>query len=410
MTKLSVSDLLLKDKNVLIRVDFNVPMDKDSQITDDARIRASLSTIQYVLQHGGRAILMSHLGRPKEGSDPTLSLAPCARCLSKLLGKEVQMAPDCVGKIVEKMAKNLKSGEIMLLENLRFYPAEESPEKDPNFAKQLAVLGDLYVNDAFGTAHRAHSSTVEIARYFPGKAAAGCLMQKEMKFLGEALLQPKRPFYAIIGGAKISTKIGVIRSLLKKADAIFIGGGMAFTFLKAQGIEIGDSIHEDALLPEVKSILAEISHTKTKFFLPEDFVIADRIDKDAQVRVVAADQGIPKGFQGVDIGPKTVQKYIAALQSASTVFWNGPVGIFECSPFAKGTQALAIAISQLSAVTIVGGGESVSAMHQSGVADKITHLSTGGGASLEYVESGSLPGIEALSDAPNQPLYPRLKK
>jgi phosphoglycerate kinase len=398
MSKLSVRDLDLKNKNVLIRVDFNVPLDKNGKITDDTRIRASLPTIQYVLDQGGRVILISHLGRPKDGPIPSLSLAPCAKHLSELLKKDVKLAPDCVGVAVQRLVKDLKPEQVLLLENVRFHAAEEKPELDSNFAKELSTLGDCYVNDAFGTAHRAHSSTAEICRYFPGLSAMGLLMEKEVHFLGELLLNPQRPFYAIIGGAKISSKIGVIKSLLQKADAIFVGGGMAYNFSKAKGIEIGESIHDDAYLPVVKEILEASRTSKAQLYLPEDYVIADRIAKDAQIKVISADQAIPNGFQGVDIGPATIKKYVNLLQSAATVFWNGPLGVFECSPFEKGTIAIAQALSQLKAKTIVGGGESISAIYQAGVADRITHLSTGGGASLEFLEAGTLPGIQSLSD------------
>lgn len=397
--KLSLKDLSLRGKKVLMRVDFNVPIDKNHHITDDSRIKAAIPSIQYILDQGGSVILTSHLGRPTESTIAEFSLAPCARRLSELLKKPVMMAPDCSGKATQSLAANLKPGEILLLENLRFHRGEENPDEDPSFARQLASLGDLYVNDAFGTAHRAHSSTAEITRYFPGKAAAGLLMEKEIQFLGEAVLNPKRPFYAIIGGAKISTKIGVIKTLLTKVDALFIGGGMSYTFMKAQGIPIGDSIHEDAFLEEAKEILLLIKKSKCKLFLPQDFVVADRFSNHAQTEIVEIAKGIPAGYQGMDIGPKTIEQYVNELKKASTIFWNGPVGVFEFPNFAKGTNAIAQTLAKLSAITIVGGGESVAAVHAAGVADKITHISTGGGASLELIEFGKLPGIEALSDA-----------
>jgi phosphoglycerate kinase len=394
MSKLSIVELPIKGKKVLMRVDFNVPLDKNQAITDDSRIQASLHSIKYVLEQGGALILMSHLGRPKEKRVPEMSLAPCAKRLSELLKKPVLMAPDCIGPDVEKMARDLKKGEILLLENLRFHRGEEHPEEDPEFVKQLAKLGDLYVNDAFGTAHRAHASTATITSYFPNKAAAGFLMEKEIKFLS-SLLNPKRPFCAIIGGAKISTKMGVLDSLMKKADALLIGGGMAYTFFKAQGIPIGDSIHEDDYLDKAKMILENGSG----IFLPQDTVVADRLQEGAHKKIVKSREGVPSGFQGVDIGPETVKQFISEMKKAATVLWNGPLGVYEIKEFAIGTQAVAEAIAKLNATTIVGGGDSIAALQQAGVADQVTHVSTGGGASLEYIELGTLPGIEALSDS-----------
>lgn len=398
MNKLSLRDIPLKDKKVLMRVDFNVPLDKQGHITDDSRIIASLPSIRYVLDQGGSVILMSHLGRPNGKRLPDLSLKPCADKLARLLGKEVRMAPDCIGLDVSGMAGALKPGEVLMLENLRFYPAEEHPEEDENFAKELARLGDIYVNDAFGTAHRAHSSTVEIAKYFPGKAGSGFLMEKEIQFIGKAILNPTRPFYAILGGAKLSTKLGVVEALIKKADALLIGGGMSYTFLKAQGINIGNSIHEDDFLDKAKELLEKKGNGKNKLLLPVDIVIADQIKEEANIRVVDSSEGIPNGFQGVDIGPKTVQKYAVELEKAATILWNGPLGVFEVPKFAKGTSDIAHIIAQLKAITIIGGGDSVAAIQAAGLADKFTHLSTGGGATLEYLEFGTLPGIEALSN------------
>lgn len=395
--KLAISDLSLNGKKVLMRVDFNVPQDKQGNITDDMRIRAALPSIQYVLDQGGSVILMSHLGRPK-GRTSELTLAPCSKRLSELLHKPVKMAPDCVGPEVLKLANDLKSGEVLLLENLRFHDAEEKPEKDPNFAKKLASLGDVYINDAFGTAHRAHSSTATIAQYFPQAAAAGFLLEKEIQFLGDALLHPKRPFYAIIGGAKISSKIGVLKSLIQKVDGLLIGGGMAYTFLKAEGVDIGDSLYEPAALEDAKSILKEVQRTKIRFLLPQDFVIAEKIEQNAPTQVVDSIEGIPDGWQGLDIGPKTVQQFKDVLSHSKTVFWNGPLGVFEVPRFAEGTQAVAKYLSGLPALKIVGGGDSVSAIQEAGLGDSFDHLSTGGGASLEYIEFGTLPGIEALSE------------
>lgn len=398
MQKLSLKDLFIPGKKALVRVDFNVPQDKNGMITDDTRIRASLPTIQYILDHDGIPVLMSHLGRPKEKPTPELSLLPCANRLSELLGRPVKMAPDCIGPEVEKMVSGLKKGEVLLLENLRFHKGEERPDEDPDFARQLAKLGDLYVNDAFGTAHRAHASTAKIAEYFPDAAGAGFLLEKEIRFLGEALLNPKRPFYAILGGAKISTKIGVIKSLLKKVDGLFIGGGMAYTFYKAQGLSIGNSLHEDDQINEAKEILALTSKGKVKFFLPLDTLIADKMSNEANTEIVEASKGIPDGWQGVDIGPKTIDLFSKELKNAATILWNGPLGVFEIPKFSKGTLEIAHILSDMPATTIVGGGDSIAALQKAEVADKISHVSTGGGASLEYIEFGTLPGIEALSN------------
>jgi len=396
--KLSLKDLLVKGKKVLMRVDFNVPLDKNGKITDDTRIRASLPSIQYILERGGSIILMSHLGRPKNKKTPDFSLAPCAQQLSQLLGKPVIMAKDCVGEEVRELVKDLQPGQILLLENLRFHEGEENPDKDPQFAKELASLGDLYVNDAFGTAHREHASTAVIAKYFPDKAAAGLLIEKELDFLGKALLDPKRPFYALIGGAKVSSKIGILKSLLEKADALLIGGGMAYTFFKAQGIPIGQSIHEDDFLNEAREILAAAKTINVKIILPIDQVIADKVDADASKRIIDSATGIPDGMQGVDIGPKTIELFTNELKQASTLLWNGPLGVFEIPAFATGTQAIAKVIAGLKATTIVGGGDSIAALQAAGLADKVSHVSTGGGATLEFIEYGTLPGIEALSN------------
>lgn len=369
-----------------MRVDFNVPLE-NGQITDDSRIRASLPSIRYVLDHGGSLVLMSHLGRPKDKPASEFSLKPCAKRLSELLDQEVRMVD--LGSSV-----NLKPKEVVLLENLRFHRGEEHPDEEPEFAKKLAALGDLYVNDAFGTAHRKHASTYTVASLFPGKAAAGLLMEKEIEFLGGALSHPKRPFTALIGGAKISSKLGVLQSLKDKVDKLLIGGGMAFTFLRALGKEIGDSICEEGLVPKAKEILSAYGK---KMILPVDVVIADRMDGDAKTRTVSVDSGIPKGFQGVDIGEKTIKLFENELKGSQTVMWNGPVGVFEIKKFARGTNEMAKAIASMKATTIVGGGDSAAAVNGAHLADKMTHISTGGGASLEYLEFGSLPGIEALS-------------
>ncbi|MBA3816933.1 MAG: phosphoglycerate kinase, partial [Parachlamydiaceae bacterium] len=364
--KLFIKDLFLKDKKVLVRVDFNVPLNKDGHITDDSRIIATLPSIRYILEQGGVPVLMSHLGRPSGKRVAEMSLKPCADHLGKLLSREVRMAPDCVGLEVKKMVSEAKCGQIIMLENLRFHPAEEHPEKDQNFAKQLAALGDVYVNDAFGAAHRAHASISEVPRLFPRQAAAGFLMEKEIKFLGETLINPKRPFFAILGGAKLSSKLGVVEALLLKADALFIGGGMAFTFFKAQGIPIGDSIHEDEFLEKAKELLVEANKDAIRLFLPLDWIVADSISPEAETKLVKSSAGIPPGFEGVDIGPETIKIFSQELQKAATILWNGPLGVFEIPAFAKGTQAIARVLADVEAITIVGGGDSIAAVQAAG--------------------------------------------
>ncbi|HZU85970.1 MAG TPA: phosphoglycerate kinase [Anaerolineaceae bacterium] len=387
--KKTIVDMNVKGKKVLVRVDFNVPL-KDGVVGDDTRIRAALPTIQYLLDHGAAVILLSHLGRPKGGPDAKFTLKPVGEHLSKLLGKPVAFAEDCAGPVAEAAASALKPGGVLLLENTRFYPGEE--KNDLDLAKKMASLGDLFINDAFGTAHRAHSSTEGIARFLP--AAAGFLLEKEIKYLGEAVANPKRPFVAILGGAKISDKIGVIRNLLSKADMILIGGGMANTFLAAQGYAMSDSLVEAESVETAKELLAMGSD---KLRLPVDLIIADKFEAEAAHKIIAAG-AVPAGWRALDIGPKTVEAFSKVIAGAGTVVWNGPMGVFEFPVFAEGTYGVARAVAASKAISVIGGGESVAAIQQSGLADKITHISTGGGASLEMLEGLELPGLAALQD------------
>lgn len=395
--KMSLSSLPVEGKKVLMRVDFNVPLNEKGEITSDARIVAALPSIKYILDHGGSLVLMSHLGRPKGEKKPELSLKPVAKRLSELLGKEVTQAPDCIGAEVEKIVGEMKTGDVVLLENLRYYNAETKPDSDPSFAKSLATYGDVYVNDAFGTAHRVHSSTVTVAQYFPGNSAAGFLLEKEIAFLGDAVLNPKHPFYAIIGGAKVSTKLGVIKSLMKKVDKLFIGGGMAYTFAKARGFAIGKSIVEEDLIGTAKEIIDECASSGVELVLPEDVVVAAEFKNEAPSKVIDVTEGIPEDCEGLDIGPNTVKTFVAKLGDGATILWNGPLGVNEMPNFAKGSNAVAEGLAKLGATVIVGGGDTLATVHAAGVADKMSHLSTGGGASLEYIEFGTLPGVEALS-------------
>jgi phosphoglycerate kinase len=397
MKKLSVRNCDVTGKRVLMRVDFNVPIDGDKNITDDTRIRASLPTIKDVVDRGGRLILMSHLGRPRGKWDDSLSLAPAAFRLGELLDNPVRFAKDCIGDEVRKKTAALRDGEILLLENLRFYPGEE--ENDPDYAKALASLGEIYVNDAFGTAHRAHASTYGVPRYFDIRAC-GFLMEKELDALGRALTDPKRPFLAVLGGAKIKGKINLIKSLLNKVDMLLVGGGMMFTFFKATGLEIGESIVDDELLQMCKEILDTNRGASSKLLLPVDCIVADAVDDASPTREVSS-ADIPEDKIGVDIGPKTVSLFKTKIAGAETVFWNGPMGIFEKPNFAEGTKEIARTIARATergAVTIAGGGDSVAAINLLGIADKFYHVSTGGGASLEFMEGKSLPGVEALCD------------
>ncbi len=401
MKALSLTDLPLQNKKVLMRVDFNVPLDKDGNIADDTRIVASLPSIQYVLDQGASLVLMSHLGRPilpaSSEKRSSFSLKPCASRLSLLLGKEVMMASDCVGESAKKIVEGLKPGQIVLLENLRFDPEEEKPSNHSKFVKTLSSFGNYYVNEAFGSSHRPHASVVEVPKCFQGKAAAGFLLEKEVKFLDEAMTHPTRPFCALIGGAKISTKWGVIEALLNKADLLLIGGGMAYTFLKAQGFAIGDSLVEEAFIPKAKSLLADCKNKRARLILPVDIVVCDKIARNSACKIISVKEGIAEGFKGVDIGPSTIDLFAGAIKTAKTLFWNGPMGVFEIPPFEKGTFAIGHLLATLPNLkTIIGGGDSVAAIEACGVADKMTYLSTGGGASLEYIEHGTLPGIAIL--------------
>ena len=387
--KKTVRDIDVKGKKVLVRVDFNVPL-KDGKVDDGTRVKAAMPTIQYLLDHGAAVILCSHLGRPKAGPDPKYSLKPVAEYLSALMGKPVAFAEDCVGPVAEAAAKALKPGEVLVLENTRFHPEEE--KNDLKMAQQLASLADLYVNDAFGSAHRAHSSTEGVTHFLP--SVAGLLLEKEIKYLDQAISDPKRPFIAILGGAKISDKIGVIKNLLTKADLVLIGGGMANTFLKAQGYPVADSLVEDQALDKAREVLA-IAGTKLR--LPVDLVLGNKFDADAEIKVIATGS-VPVGWRILDVGPETVKAYAKVIHGAGTVVWNGPMGVFEFPRFAEGTFGVARAVAESGAITIIGGGDTVSAVEKAGVADKITHISTGGGASLEMLEGLVLPGLAALQD------------
>lgn len=387
--KKTIKDFDFKGKKALVRVDFNVPL-KDGKVGDDTRITAALPTINYLMEQGASAILCSHLGRPKGEPDPAYSMKPVAEYLGKLVKYPVKFSSECVGPVAQQAASELKPGEILILENTRFYAGET--KNDPEMSRQLASLADVFVNDAFGSAHRAHASTVGVTDYLP--AVAGFLLEKEIQFLDAAIEDPKRPFLAILGGAKVSDKIGVIKNLLTKADSVLIGGGMANTFFKAQGYPVGDSLVEDEVLETAKEL---VRAGGSKLRLPVDVVIADKFDNDAATQVM--DVGpVPNGWRILDIGPKTVENYSKAVSDAGTVVWNGPMGVFEMSNFAKGTFEVAQAIADSKAISIIGGGDSAAAIQESGLADKITHISTGGGASLEMLEGIQLPGLTALQD------------
>ena len=397
MKKLSIDKVNLKGKRVLVRVDFNVPLDENLQITDDIRITSALPTIKKIISDSGRCILMSHLGRPKGGPNPKYSLKPVAVRLGQLMDKDVKFAPDCIGEQVKAIVSSLVNGDVLLLENLRFHPEEE--KNDPAFAKQLSELSDVYINDAFGSAHRAHASTEGVTKFIK-VCAAGYLMQKELDYLGEAISNPARPFTAILGGSKISGKIDVIENLLPKVDNLLIGGGMAYTFYKAMGYEIGASLLEAEKIELAKEMLVKFKTSKAKVILPKDNVVAAEFKNESPSSIVDADK-IPANKMGLDIGPKTIEEFKDVILKSKTVIWNGPMGVFEFDNFAKGTDTIAAALAEATtkgAVTVIGGGDSAAAIKKAGLDDKVSHVSTGGGASLEFLEGKVLPGVEALND------------
>ncbi len=397
MKKLSIDKVNLKGKRVLVRVDFNVPLDEKFQITDDIRITSALPTIKKIITDGGRCILMSHLGRPKGGPNPKYSLKPVAIHLGQLLDKDVKFAPDCIGDQVKAIVNSLINGDVLLLENLRFHPEEE--KNTPAFAQQLAELGDVYINDAFGSAHRAHASTEGVTKFIK-VCASGYLMQKELDYLGEAISNPVRPFTAILGGSKISGKIDVIENLLPKVDNLLIGGGMAYTFYKAMGYEIGTSLLEAEKIELAKEMLVKFKTSKAKVILPKDNVVASEFKNESPLSIVDSDK-IPADKMGLDIGPGTIEEFKDVILRSKTVIWNGPMGVFEFDNFAKGTDTIAAALAEATkngAVTVIGGGDSAAAIKKAGLDDKVSHVSTGGGASLEFFEGKVLPGVEALND------------
>lgn len=398
MNKLSIENVDLKGKRVLVRVDFNVPLDENQSITDDRRITAALPTINKIIKDGGKAILMSHLGRPKGQPKSEFSLKPVAVRLGELVDTKVKFAPDCVGEQVKSIVDTMEDGEVLLLENLRFHAEEE--KNNPKFAELLAKLGDVYINDAFGSAHRAHASTEGITKYIK-TCASGYLMQKELDYLGKALAEPKRPFTAILGGAKISGKIDVIENLLPKVDNLIIGGGMAYTFFKAQGLEIGTSLLEEDKIELAAEIMKKAESAKAKLLLPVDVVVTEEFKEDSPGMTVDYDK-MPSDKMGLDIGEKTIELFSNIIKESMTVVWNGPMGVFEFPNFAKGTNAVAKALADVTskgAVTVIGGGDSASAIKKAGLKDKVSHVSTGGGASLEFLEGKILPGVAALTDA-----------
>jgi len=394
LRKQTIDDVVLRDKRVIIRADFNVPLDDSHQITDDTRIRSTLPTINRAVDDGAKVILCSHLGRPNGMFDPKYSLAPVAKRLGRLMGKDILFAPDCIGPAVEGLVAKMKPGDVLLLENLRFHQGEE--ENDDNFSKALAALGDVYINDAFGAAHRTHASIVGITKFIPA-SAAGFLLKKEIEYLEGAVENPVRPFVAILGGAKVSGKIGVIENLGKRVDKVIIGGGMAFTFLKAKGTEIGNSLVENDMLDFAKGIEDHALSRGVKFYLPVDCVVAASHEPGAESKIVPV-QEIPKGWYGLDIGPASVKLFNEAVQNAKTILWNGPMGVFEIDAYARGTLAMAHAIADAYALTIVGGGETALAVHRAGESENMSFISTGGGAALELLEGKQLPGLTALPD------------
>lgn len=391
--KMTIDDLAIKGKRIFIRVDFNVPLDANMVITDDRRIRSALPTINFAIDEGAKVILASHLGRPKGKIDPRYSLAPVAKRLQRLLNKEVHFAPDCIGSQVESMVSKMKEGDVLLLENLRFHPEEE--QNDEVYAKSLSKLADFFVNDAFGAAHRVHASTVGITKFLP--SAAGFLMKKEIEYLKGVVENPVRPFVAILGGSKVSGKIGVLQHLADKVDKVIIGGGMAYTFIKAMDYEVGDSLLETEMLDFAKDTIENLKKKSVKFYIPVDSVIAQTIEPAAETKIVTT-QEIPKGWKALDIGPASVKLFSEAIQDAKTIIWNGPMGVFEIDAFSRGTYAIAHSVADAYALTIVGGGDTDYAVHKAGVSDAITFISTGGGASLQLLEGKDLPGISALSD------------
>ncbi len=391
--KKTIEDIQVAGKKVLVRCDFNVPLDENKNITDENRINGALPTIKYLMGQGAKVILCSHMGRPKGEFNMKYSLAPVTKRLSEILGKEVKLAEDVIGDSAKALAADMKDGDVICLENVRFHKEEE--KNDPEFAKALASLAEVYVNDAFGTAHRAHASTAGVADYLP--AVCGYLIQKEIDIMGKALSNPERPFVAILGGAKVSDKIGVINNLIEKVDSLIIGGGMAYTFLKAQGYEIGKSICENDKLDLAKELLAKAESKGVKMYLPVDTVVADGFSNDANFKTVDS-KAIPADWEGLDIGANTIALFSDVVKNAKTVIWNGPMGVFEMSNFAKGTIAVAEAIAASDSISIIGGGDSAAAVEQFGFGDKVTHISTGGGASLEFLEGIVLPGIDCLND------------
>ncbi len=393
MSKKTIRDIDVSGKKVLVRCDFNVPQDENGNITDNRRILGAIPTIKYLIDHNAKVILCSHLGRPKGEVKKEFSLAPVQKELSKELGIEVKLADDIVGESAKKLTQDMKEKEVVLLENVRFDKREE--QNDREFSKELASLAEIYVNDAFGTAHRAHSSTAGVAEFLP--AVSGFLIEKEIKFLGEALNNPKRPFVSIIGGKKVSDKISVINNLLEKVDTLLIGGGMAYTFFKAEGLNIGSSLCEDDKLDLAKELIEKAKKKNVKLLLPIDVVVAKEFSSDAESKVVKVDE-IEDGWEGMDIGPETIKQFEEILKNAKTIMWNGPLGVFEFDKFAKGTNEIAKIIGNTDAITVIGGGDSAAAIEKAGMADKMTHISTGGGASLEFLEGKNLPGISCLQD------------